>query len=583
VVLGSTGSDTFTSARLEVLWSRLLAMADEMAVALTRTAYSPIVRDAHDYGCAIFDANGDMLAIATDATPGLSVSAMVSVRNMLEVYPAAGLRPGDVLITNDPWLATGHLLDLTIVTPVFHQGRLAGYTVAVAHHMDIGGRKTTPDSTEVYEEGLLLPVLKLYEEGRANETLFRILAGNVRVPEMVIGDVHAQVAANALGAQRMGELLTENGWADLGMLGREILARAEGAMRGAIARIPSGTYRGELPIDGFDEALRIVATVTVRGSELSIDFTGTSPQVNHGINCVLPITQGVTLIGLQLALDPKVPINSGILRPLQMTAPSGSVLAARHPAPVVARSMVLDHIPPVIFLALAEAIPGQVCAASGGPVWSERFYGRRTDGRSFFALQLLNGGMGARPERDGVSALSFPNNVASVPVESFEVAMPLLVERKGLIADTGGPGQRRGGLGQEFRVRVLPEVAGEVTLSIRADRTRHAAPGLREGKPGRVGRVVRNETEALHPKRPVMVRPGDVISWQLAGGGGYGDPYIRDTVQVVADVRAGWVTVEAAQREYGVVVTGMPPDVQVDEDATRALRAEMIDARSREA
>ncbi len=522
----------------------------------------------------MFYAEVKLVAIGEDATPGLSVSAMISVKNMLEVYPPKTLRPGDVLILNDPWLATGHLLDLTVVTPVFYNDRLAGYAASVAHHMDIGGRKTTPNSTEVYEEGLLIPVLKLYEAGEPNDTLFRILASNVRVPDMVVGDVHAQVAANKLGAKRICALLSDNGWSDLNVLGGEVLARSEAAMREALATIPDGEYRSELLIDGFERDLQIVATMTVEESELTIDFSGTSPQVDRGINCVLPITQGVVLLGAQLALRPDVPTNGGLMRPLTVKAPAGSLVAAEYPAPVVGRSLVLDHLPPVIFLALAEAIPHQICAVSGGPVWSERFYGNRADGSPFFVLQLLNGGQGARPDRDGISALSFPNNVATIQAELFESDVPLIVERKGFVCDSGGPGKFRGGLGQEFRIRLLSDVSEPITLSIRADRTRNPAPGLFGGLPGGSGSIWRNGVEPLPPKKPVAVQMEDVVSWQLAGGGGYGNPFTRDPEAVLADVIGGLVSLEAAEREYGVVIGGQPPGLELDRDATLCLRTD---------
>ncbi|HVU09911.1 MAG TPA: hydantoinase B/oxoprolinase family protein, partial [Phototrophicaceae bacterium] len=459
-------NDLRSAAVLEMLWNRLLSIADEMAVTLTRTAFSPIVREAHDYGCAVFDALGNMLAMGQDGTPGLSVSSMVSVRNMLDVYPLDTLLPGDVLITNDAWLATGHLLDLTIVTPVFYQGQLAAFVAAVAHHMDIGGRKTTPDSREVYEEGLFIPVLKLYNAGQPNETLFRMIASNVRVPDLVVGDVHAQVAANELGGQRVCELLAENGWPNLNDLGTEVLARAEQAMRAAIERIPDGVYRGELPLDGFEQDLRLVATVTIKGSDLTIDFAGTSLQIERGINSVLNYTRGVTLVAVKMLVDPYTPINGGCVRPLHITAPTGTILSAEYPAPVVGRSLIGQHIQPTLLIALQDALRDSICAPSSGPIWSERFYGQRADGRSFFVLQLLNGGQGARPKLDGVSALSFPGNVATIQTELLEEDVPLLIERKGLVIDSGGAGRTRGGLGQEFRVRVLDDIDREITLSI---------------------------------------------------------------------------------------------------------------------
>jgi N-methylhydantoinase B len=564
--------ERFDPARLEILWSRLLSIADEMAITLTRTAFSSIVRDAYDYGCAIFDAKGNMIAMANNATPGLSVSSMVSVRNMLDAYGAETLGPGDVMITNNPWIATGHLLDLSIVTPVFYRDHLAGYTAAVAHHMDIGGRKTAPDSTEIYEEGLFLPVLKLYDQGQANSTLFRILESNVRVPEMVLGDLHAQVAANSKGAQRICELLEENGWSDLNLLGQEVLDRAERAMRLAISALPEGLYRGELVIDGFDQDLIIVATVSVKDGELTVDYTGTSKQVDRGINSVLLFTQGLTFVALKLLLDPTTPINSGCIRPLQIFAPQGTILAAHYPAPVVARTVVAQHLQSVLFMALCELGLDRFCAPSGGPVWVERFYGDQLADKSFFVLQLLNGGMGARSDRDGISALSFPGNVATIPTELFEAEVPLVVERKGLICDSGGIGRFRGGLGQEFRVMLLPEVEGPITLSIRADRTRNRAPGLSGGLPGGLARIIRNGCESLPAKQKVLMHPGDVISWQLPGGGGYGNPLDREPERVLADVINGLVSINSAQNDYGVILRKNSLCPEIDILSTNNLR-----------
>ncbi len=566
----------FDPARLEILWSRLLAIPDEMAVTLTRTAFSSIVRDAYDFGCAIFDAKGNMIAMANNATPGLSVSSMASVRNMLDVYPAEILKPGDVMITNNPWIATGHLLDLSIVTPVFYQGHLAGYTAAVAHHMDIGGRKTAPDSTEIYEEGLFLPFLKLYDQGQANTTLFKILERNVRVPEMVLGDLHAQVAANSKGAQRICEFLEENGWFDLNHLGKEILDRSERAMRGAISALPDGSYRGELVIDGFDQDLLLVATVSVNNSELTVDFTGTSKQVNRGINSVLLFTQGLTFVALKMLLDPKTPINSGCIRPLQIFAPPGTILAARYPAPVVARTVVAQHLQSVLLMAFSDKDLDRFCAPSGGPVWVERFYGDQLADKSFFVLQLLNGGMGARNDSDGISALSFPGNVATIPTELFEAGVPLVVERKGLICDSGGVGRFRGGLGQEFRVTLLPEVEGPITLSIRADRTRNRAPGLSGGLPGGLAKIIRNGKEFLPAKQKVLMHPGDVISWQLPGGGGYGNPLEREPERVLADVVNDLVSINSAENDYGVILRENSSGLEVDFSATIKFRKEVI-------
>jgi N-methylhydantoinase B len=549
----TVAKSTFDPVTLEIFWQRLIAICDEMAATLQHTAFSSVVREARDFACALFDSGGNMLAQASNSTSGLLGSTFVSVKNICQHYPPEQMIPGDILVTNDPWLCTGHLLDITMVTPVFHRSRLVAFAACVVHHLDIGGRAQSPEASEVYEEGLNLPVLKLYKAGEPNEDLYAIIRSNVRASDKVLGDIHAQVAASLIAVTRVRELLDEERLESLDQIGHEILGRSEQAMRAMIAQIPDGTYRHGMEIDGFDEPLHLQVAITVRGTEMLVDYTGTSSQIKRGLNCVLNMTRSSTLIGVRCAVDPKVPNNQGVILPVHVTAPGGSLLNTTPPSPVVARSTVAMQLPSAVFGALSQAIPQRVVATSG-TLWILAFDGRDNSGRPYLVVQMVNGGMGARPHKDGLSARSYPGNVSPTSAELLEADMPIIVERKALLPDSGGPGRYRGGCGQEFRIKVREDARFPVRVAIRADRLRYPAPGVLGGRPGSLGSLMKNGEATLHDKRPAVLAPGDVVSWCVPGGGGFWDPLGREPEAVGRDFRRGLVSMAAAWDLYGVVL-----------------------------
>jgi N-methylhydantoinase B len=553
---------------LEIFWHRLIAICDEMAMTLQQAAFSGIVREARDFACAVFDSKGNMLAQASYSTLALMGSTFASVKNVCGQYPPEQMVPGDILVTNDPWLTTGQLNDLTMVTPIF-RGRLAGFAVCVVHHLDIGGRAQSADAIEVYEEGLWLPVLRLYKGGEPNEDVYSIIRQNVRSSDKVVGDIKAQLAATATCTARVRELLDEADLETLDGPGQDILHRTEQATRQVIARIPDGTYAHTTSIDDFDEPVRIHVAITVKGSDMHVDYSGTSPQIPRGVNSVLNMTRSATLIGVRCAANPDVPHNHGAIVPIHVTAPEASILNPTHPSPLQGRHVIGQHLAFAVFGALSQAIPDKVMAASGSPVWVLAFDGLDRSGRPFLVVNMLNGGMGARATKDGWATVSFPGNVTSSPSELLESEMPILIERRALIPDSAGAGTYRGGCGQEVRVRVREDASSPIRVAMQAGRFKNPAFGLMGGLPGTTSSVTVNDGSPLAVREPLILMPGDVMTWRMAGGGGYGDPLERDPEAVRRDGRKGFVTPTSAREVYGVIVSS---DGAVDERATQVLR-----------
>jgi N-methylhydantoinase B len=564
----------------KVLWNRLISVVDEASTGLVRSCYSINLRDYHDYCVGIFDPAGNMLVHSTDTTPGFIGMMPVVMKNFLAKYPVDTIAEGDVLATNDPWLATGHLPDITTAAPIYIDGALVGFAVCVAHHLDIGGRMACIESRDMYEEGLKIPMVKLYDAGRRNDTVFEFLRANVRVSHQVIGDVNAQLVATSMCAAGVRKMIREYGFRDLGLLASTIIALAEKSMRRQIRSIPNGVYRNTVrlpPLRAGAGSIEVVLAVRVEDEELMVDYTGSSSEVELAVNMTLPFTIAYTTYAVKVAFDPAVPNNAGCLAPIRVTAPEGSVFNCRPPAPTWGRAMIAHNLPEIIFGALAEAMPSRVVAGSGStPLHMFYFNGRRRDGGEFLTLTSHMGGFGASAEHDGYSAMSFPYNIASIPVEATENETCVVYERKTLVPDTGGAGRRRGGFGQEV-VITIPEgdhaPAKPVATSIRGtDRSPDSVQpilGRRGGKPGWGGSLSVNGKP--HPYNVALkFAPGDVVRLVIPGGGGYGDPFEREPERVQADVRAGLVGGEAARREYGVVLRGMADDV--DLEATRILR-----------
>ena len=554
---------------LEVIWSRLISVVDEQAAALIHSSFTTVVREAGDLSAGVFDRSGNMIAQSVTGTPGHINTMANCVRNfVVPKHPIDSLRPGDTLITNDPWEASGHLFDLTIVSPVFHRGRGVAWFASTCHAVDIGGATMGGDARSLYEEGLAIPLMKLFKAGEPNQELFEIIRANVRVPDQVIGDIYAQEVGNRVGARKLIEMLEEYDLPDIEEIAALILDRAESAVRAAIRALPDGSWRSRITIDGFDDPLDIVCALTVAGDALQVDYAGSSPQVDRGINVVLNYTHAYTTYTLMAALAPGIPNNEGAFRPIDVRAPLGSILNCRRPAPVSARHLIGHFVSQPLLTALAEVIPDQVIANGSAGLWNTMMDGMDKNGDEFAYIFFSAGGMGAAHDRDGLSATAFPSGITGVPVEAIETAAPLLMRRRQLRPDSGGPGQFRGGLGQEMELEII--TGQNANHSCMYDRTGNPAAGLFGGKAGAKGEVLLSDGGRPHPKSHYVLRSGQRVTLKLPGGGGYGDPLSRDPLRVLEDLRQGYVTVAAAEKEYGVVIDA--ENMIIDDEATAARR-----------
>ncbi|NCF49554.1 MAG: hydantoinase B/oxoprolinase family protein [Bacteroidetes bacterium] len=558
--------------RFQVLWSRLISVADEIATTLVKTAFSLVVRDNHDYACALYDSRGVMLAQSTQCTPGQAGSTPSVMRDMLTVFPPETLNDGDVLICNDPWVGAGHSPDVFIATPIFHRGILAGFACTCAHHVDMGGRLGATDARDVYEEGVIIPVSKLIRSGVPNDELFRLINRNVRTPEKVMGDLRAQISANHVGAEGIRRMMDEFDLDQLTELSAAVSERSEQALRTAIATLPAGTVTHEVLHEITDDAgdrLRLALRMELSAEGAKLDFTGTSPQVAKPINAVLNITRAYCVFPFIATLCPDLPMNAGAFRPIEIHVPEGSVLNPTYPAPGMYRSLLSYFTVEVIFGALQKLAPERVMAPSGTyPLWIQKFAGKRLDGNDFVTHFNAQGGQGAFHDRDGVTAVVFPGNIASTSVELFEYETPMLVRRRALIPDSGGAGRFRGGLGQETVLEARAKIPIRTALS--GGRFIHPASGMDGAAPGSKGEITVNDGAPFERPDRADLAAGDRVTLRQPGGGGFGPARERDPLKVAADLRDGYISIETARRDYGVVLNAK--DGQIDETATGELR-----------
>ena len=565
---------------IQILWNRLITIVDEAATGLMRTAYTPSVKEYHDFCCALFDTNAQMLSHSTVTTAGFLGIVPEVMRNFLKKHPPETLQPGDAIITNDPWIASGHLIDISIASPIFHRDRIVGYTLCIVHHLDMGGRMSTLESKDMYEEGLKIPILKLFEAGKVNETVFEFMRANIRVPDKVLGDVRAQLVANNVCTRGLKALLDEYSLDGLEELGAEVIHRTESSLRRKIAALPDGAYRNDvvLPkIPGCDDEIEIKTLVTVAGDEVTIDYSGSSGEVGAAINCSYNMTRSYSAYPIKLALDPYVPNNDGGLRPIKVIAPEGTVVNSRPPAATWGRTMISHLFPEIVFAAMENIMPENILASNGGSPANEVYlHGRHPDGRSFMAIAQHSGGFGASARYDGYSCLCFPNNTRNIPVEVTENEARMYYVRKELRADSGGPGRNRGGVGQEVEFCILDggtelarDVESSVRLSGRTEDGSFPVFGRRGGKNGRGSGMWANDQPVDHGIYRRLA-PLDRVRFVLSGGGGYGDPLEREPERVLADVEQGYVTIEQAAADYGVVID--PDRMAVDLKATASRR-----------
>jgi N-methylhydantoinase B len=531
---------TLDPVTLDVCWQRLIGVVNEQAAALQRTSFTSIVREAGDLSAGVFDRRGFMVAQAVTGTPGHINSMALAVKHMVAEHPVDTLAPGDVLITNDPWKGSGHLNDVTICTPVFRGDDCVALFASTCHTADIGGHVLSAEAREVYEEGLFIPIMKLYAGGKLDASLAALIRANTRVPDLVMGDFHAQIAGGDVGGERLLEFMAEFGFPRLEPLADEIIERTERAMRESIGRLARGVYTYSITSDGFGEPITIAVRCEARGDELWVDYSGSSPESRRGINVVMNYTEAYTTYGVKVIVSPDVPNNEGAFRPLRITAPKGSILNAQPPAPVAARHIVGHFLPHAVAGALREALPGNVMAEGSANIWGIQVSGKDEARRPFTYVFFTSGGTGARPVKDGLSATAFPSGVLGTPVEVIETLSPLIVEEKSLRDGSGGDGRHRGGLGQVIRFGVR---SSEPWLcSVLCDRTRIPARGFFGGEAGAPGAVLVDGRAPANPKAEQLLDPGAVVEVRIPGGGGYGPPAERDPALRARDVLEGYVT-----------------------------------------
>ena len=547
--------NTIDPITLEMFWRRFNSTVDELAATLKRTSFSTVVRDVNDYAAAIFDSERRLLAQSPESTPGLCGPLGSMLRHMLIDNPPEELVEGDVLIGNNPWHGSGHHNDITVATPVFLNGKIIGYCVTCCHHVDIGGRRATIESRDNYEEGLRIPHVKIFKAGVLDKQVLAFIQSNVRSAETVLGDLRAQFAANHVGAERMKTMCSERGWDDLQLVADEMIARSEVLARDEIRKIPNGVYKSVSPV-GIDdgEEVTIVCTVTIDDDEIEIDFTGTSPQVRTAINCTFTYACSYTTFAVNAILELPIKMNEGTLRPLTIKAEPGSILNCNFPAPVFARTSIGNYMAEVVFAAIAEAMPDRITAGAGStPMWGQYFFGKRQDGSGFAPLNVVNGGLGARPDRDGVSCLSFPVNVGNTPIEVLENDVPIMIHQRALWPDSAGAGEYRGGFGQLFEVEVLKDEhgpVGDILTSFRAGRLALPVPGFLGGESAPKGELIYNGV-AQYSGIQRSLKPGDHFLCRIPGGGGLGNPAKRDPERIRRDIEHGLVSEAFAAEHYG--------------------------------
>lgn len=533
----------YDSITLSILWSRLISIVDEAGTTLQRTSFSTVTRESNDFAVVLMDSNGRSLAQSSISVPSfLGVLPMLTQALLKDFFPKETWEEGDVVMTNDPWLCAGHKPDIGIVSPIFHHGILIGFIGTIAHSPDMGGALWGAGARDLYEEGLMVPPTKLMIGGKPNQTLFNIIEVNVRAAHQTLGDIRAQIAANDQGIKSLKSLMTENHIEEIDSLGEQIIEASEKAMRAAIAEAPDGVYPYvyEADGDGKKEGVKFVATVTIKGDEILVDYEGTSGPHSLGINAVLNYTYAYTAYPIKCTFSPEVPNNEGAFRPIKVIAPKGCLVNAQRPVPLGARNITGNMLHSVVFGALAQAVPDKVQADCGSACWCIVLNGIHDDGREYVEYFFLNGGYGARPNQDGVHVLSFPTNVANVPIEVLENDTPVMVTRKSLAPNSGGNGKYRGGLGQVFSIKHVGD--RPVNISILTEKTKTQAQGICGGENGASGSIQIIPDRPIAPKGLDKFYPGEEIIFTLPGGGGYGDKRKRSKQQIANDKALGYIS-----------------------------------------
>ncbi|NUH66996.1 hydantoinase B/oxoprolinase family protein [Sulfitobacter sp. S0837] len=550
-------AQTHSNVAYQVMWNRLISVVEEQAQALVRTAFSTSVREAGDLSAGVYDTDGQMLAQAVTGTPG-HVNAMAdAVAHFIRRIGRQNILEGDVYITNDPWEGTGHLHDITMVTPSFHRGKLVGFFACTAHIVDIGGRGFGADAASVYEEGLYLPIMKFADAGKVDETLVRIIRGNVREPDQLVGDIYALTTCNEIGHRRLIDMMEEFDLADLEGIAAFILDNSRRATLERINALPREQATGEMTIDGFDTPITLKVKVSIEEDRILSDFAGTSGIDKKGINCPLVYTKAYACYALKCAIAPEIPNNAASLAPFQIAAPENTIVHALHPAPVALRHIVGHFVPDTVYAALDQILPNLVPAEGAGCLCNFQVSLRpRTDAaapkgaRRAEVLTFNSGGSGARPQFDGLNATAFPSGVMTMPVEATEHAGPVVIWRKELRPDSGGAGRQRGGLGQYMEVGARE--GHEFDMQAMFDRVDHPARGRQGGKPGAPTTIAQDDGTPMRGKGKQFVPHGRRVMMAFPGGAGYGNAAERPKDLVKRDLLRGYISAEVAAADYGL-------------------------------
>jgi N-methylhydantoinase B len=554
-----SGPGTLSSIKLQILWNRLIAAVEEQAQTLIRCGFSTSTREAGDLSAGVFDVRGRMLAQAVTGTPGHVNSMASAVEHFLRKFPADTMRPGDSFVTNDPWVGAGHLNDFTVVSPVFRGNRPVALVASTCHVVDIGGLGTSADGRQVFEEGLQVPIMRLASQQGMNEDLLEIVRANVREPVQVAGDLYSLVACNEVAGRRLNGVMDEFGLANLDSLAGFILDRSKAGILAEIAKLPPGRFHYEMEVDGMEQPVLLAATMAITDAGIDVDFAGTSGLSARGINVPMQYSAAYASYGVKCVVAPTIPNNAGSLSALRFMAPDDTIVNAKWPSAVCGRHAIGQLLPDLMFGCLrqvaADRVPAEGCSAlwslflSGGMGRVDVDPSGLANATPFSVLSFHSGGVGARPNKDGLSATAFPSGVRSVPTEITEAISPVIVWRKELRADSGGPGRFRGGLGQVMEVGNIE--GAPFTIDAMMDRIDHPAAGASGGMPGAGGRMRLRSGGVLRGKGKQLVPAGDVLVVEMPGGGGFGDPALRDREAVADDVRNGFVSEAAAQKIYG--------------------------------
>jgi len=554
-------TSTLTTVTKQVMWNRMISVVEEQAQALIRTAFSTSVREAGDLSAGVYDVEGQMLAQAVTGTPGHVNAMAAAVAHFIRRIGRENIFEGDVYITNDPWEGTGHLHDVTVVSPSFHNKKLIGFFACTAHVVDIGGRGFTADAASVYEEGLYIPIMKMAERGEINKTLMHIVRGNVREPDQVVGDMYALASCNEIGHLRLIEMMREFELDDLHEIAEFILENSRVATIEKIAALSkkatNKSASGEMTIDGYNTPIQLEVELEIQDHQVLCDFDGSSGVDKMGINVPLVYTQAYSCYALKCAIAPEVPNNAASLAPFVITAPENTLLNALHPAPVALRHVVGQMLPDVVYNALDKILPEIVPAEGASTLCNFQVSLRpRTDApapedaKRAEVLTFNSGGSGARPSLDGMSSTAFPSGVMTMPVEATEHTGPIIIWRKELRPDSGGVGQYRGGLGQYMEVGATD--GHEFDFSAMFDRVDHPARGRHGGGNGAPTIITREDGSIMQGKGKQFVPNGGRVKLEFSGGAGYGEPSQRDSALVKRDFARGYISAEAAKRDYGL-------------------------------